>query len=310
MGFIDEEKIEEKSESNDEEVQESMDDNDNFDWNSLAPSSIDVSEAAESEHIWKVMTWANEGQGKTHFGYTMPEPVCIIDTEHKAKDIAHKFTDKKVKIWEPNDFDEAVDHLEEALSLLSEYKAETGETGTIMIDSMAVMWEWAQYKHIDKYYPDSDPENVNLDIQDWTNIKKIHNKGFRNRMESCDFHIYWTSTRKDDVNSALDDESDLDYTPDKPGGESNNKYKVNSIIRLYLNENKVPLGDLQKSGLLRFKYIGLLRPTFEKHQEIVERVQEIEMNGAETAEEVQQQFDLDYDVRFTEANTMKIRTGE
>lgn len=269
----------------------------------LAPSATSVSEAAEQAHTYKIMAWSDPGEGKTHFGYTMPEPVCIIDTENKAADIAHKFSDKEVQIWTPKNFDEAVQHRDEALNLLSEYEAQTGKTGTLMVDSMAVMWEWSQHKYIGEWYPNTPPDKVNLDLQDWPKIKDYHNKKFRKPMEECDFHVYWTSTRKDDVNAAI--ENDMDTTPDKPGGETNNAYKVNSILRLRLNENGVPVGDLQKSGLVRFKYIGLRRPTFQKHREIVEELEEIEANGAKTVKEAAKEFSLNYDIDLTEANTMR-----
>lgn len=309
MGWTDDNDIEEEEETIEEEVQE----NDNGDeamseepdLSELAPGAIGVDEAAEQEHTYKIMWWGNEGVGKTHASYTMPEPVCIIDTENKADDIAHKFTDKTVQIWQPDDFDESVDAVEQALSYLSEYQSQTGKTGTIVVDSMAVMWDRAKNKYIDKYYNNTDPEDVKLSLEDWAPIKKIHNERFRQKMEGCDFHVSWTSTRKDDVKSSI--ENDLDETPDKPGGETNNPYKVNSIIRLYLNSNGVPVGDLQKSGILRYKYIGLRRPTFPKHKEIVEEIEKIEEQGVDSAQEVKDRFSLDYNIEFTEANTMRFQ---
>lgn len=306
MGWADESEIDEsetkeekKSVDTDGESENSQD----IDLSQLAPSAMDVDEAASKEHTWKVMTWSDEGQGKTHFGYTMPEPVCFIDTENKADDIAHKFSDKVVQIWQPNDFDEAVQYRDEALSFLSEYQSQTGQKGTLVVDSMAVMWEWSQHKYIDEWYDNASPDDVNIGLEEWPKVKDYHNKTFRKPIEQCDFHIYWTSTRKDDVGAAI--ENELDETPDKPGGESQNPYKVNSIIRLYLNSQGVPVGDLQKSGLIRFKYMGLRRPTFQKHKEIVEHVEDIEADGAETIQEVENNFNLDYDVSFTEANTMR-----
>lgn len=301
MGWTDETEMDEEEQEETQEDDDSM--SGDVDLDELAPNAMDVEEAAEKEHQSKIMVWADKGQGKTHFSYTMPEPVCIIDTENKADDIAHKFDDKTVHIWQPNDFDEAVQHRDEALNFLSEYQAQTGERGTIVVDSMAVMWEWSQYKYIDDWYPDTPPDKVNLDLQDWPKIKDYHNKQFRKPFEECDFHVCWTSTRKDDVGAAI--ENEMDETPDKPGGETNNGYKVNSIIRLYLNNDGIPVGDLQKSGLTRFKYLGLTRPTFQKHREIIERIEEIEADGAETVAQVTDAFDLDYDVRFTEADTMR-----
>jgi hypothetical protein len=295
------EENEEREQTDDGSGGESM--SDDVDLSSLAPSATDVQEAAESEHIFKMMLWSDPGHGKTHFSYTMPEPVCIIDTENKADDIAHKFDDKEVMIWTPSDFDEACDYRDEALNLLSEYEAKTGQKGTLVVDSMADMWEWSQHKYISEWYPNTPPDKVNLELQDWPKIKDYHNNTFRKAIEECDYNVCWTSTRKDDVGKAI--EKELDATPDKPGGETNNAYKVNSILKLYLDGQGVPTGDLQKSGLLRFKYLGLRRPTFEKHREIVERVEEIESNGATTAKEVEEEFDLDYDVSFTEATTMR-----
>lgn len=314
MGWSDDDELQEQQdnesqETEEVEVQESDSDGgdemtDSTDLDSLAPNAMDVNEASEKEDQHKIMCWSDEGQGKTHFGYTMPGPVCFIDTENKADDIAHKFSDKDVYIWQPSDFDEACQHRDEALNFLSEYMAETGERGTIVVDSMAVMWEFSQWKFIEEWYPNTPPEDVNIELQDWPKIKEYHNKHFRKPFENCDFHVYWTSTRKDDVGEVISND-DIDEAPDKPGGEKDNKYKVNSIIRLYLNQNGVPVGDLQKSGLTRFKYIGLERPTFQKHKAVLDEIQRIESNGADNVGDVKDQFDLDYDLQFTEANTMR-----
>jgi len=315
MGWSDESEIESKEgEDSQQDVGEQDRDSgnssmsDDIDLSGLAPSAMGVDEAAEMEHTWTSMVWADPGMGKSHYCYTMPEPVCFIDTENKADDIAHKFTDKQIHIWQPSVFDEAVQARDEALSLLSEYKSQADKQGTLVVDSMADIWEWSQHKYIEKWYPDTPPDQVDLQLQDWPKIKDYHNKQFRKGIEDCDFHVGWTTTRKDDVGSAI--ENDLDHTPDKPGGETNNSYKVNSIIRLYQGSDGVPVGDLQKSGLVRFKYLGLKRPTFEKHKELVEHIEEIEADGAETVADVEQAYDLDYAVSFTEANTMRFIENE
>lgn len=310
MGWTDDNEKDE-SDANDQTTQENKQENNEeermsseVDLSELAPSAMDVNEAAEKEHQWKVMFWGNESTGKSHACYTFPEPVCFIDTEHKADDIAHKFADKTVQIWQPSNFDEAVQARDEALAYLSEYEAQTGDMGTIVVDSMSDMWDWAQYKYIDKYYSGTDPEDVTLSLDDWGPIKKIHNERFRQKFERCDYHVAWTSTRKDDLGTKI--EEGMDETPDKPGGETDNVYKVNSIIRMQMDNNGIPMGDLQKSGVLRFKYLGLRRPTFQKHKEIVEHLREIENNGAESVEEVSEMYSLDYELDgFTEANTMR-----
>ena len=293
-----------EDENEEEPETEDMTEDNSTDLSSLAPNAMDVNEASERESQHKIMCWSDEGQGKTHFGYTMPDPICFIDTENKADDIAHKFQDKEVYIWQPSDFDEACQHRDEALNFLSEYMEQTGERGTIVVDSMAVMWEWSQYKFIEEWYPNTPPEDVNIELQDWPKIKEYHNKHFRKPFESCDFHVYWTSTRKDDVGEVISNDN-IDKAPDKPGGEKDNVYKVNSIIRLYLNSNGVPVGDLQKSGLTRFKYMGLERPTYEKHIDLLDEIQRMESEGADNVGDVNEMYSLDYDVNFTEANTMR-----
>lgn len=301
MGWTDDDDIETEEQSEESDEQESM--SDEVDLSNLAPGAVDVQEAAEQEHQWKVLWWGNESVGKSHACYTFPEPVCYIDTEHKADDIAHKFADKTVQIWQPNNFDEAVEARDQAFTYLSEYESQVGERGTIVVDSMSDMWQWAQYKYIDKYMPNTDPEDANLGLEDWGPIKKIHNEGFRQGFERCDYHVSWTATRKDDLNRKI--EEDMDSTPDKPGGEGDNVYKVNSIVRLRTDKRGIPFGDLQKSGLLRFKYLGLTRPTFQKHKEVVEHLSEIEQNGAETVQDVEDAYSLDHELDgFTEANTM------
>ena len=304
MGWSDDNEIEEDETANEDTTEDESMSETSTDLSSLAPNAMDIGEASEKESQHKIMVWADPGQGKTHFCYTMPGPICFIDTEGKADDIAYKFEDKEVYIWQPSDFDEACQHRDEALNFLSEYNSQTGERGTIIVDSMAVMWEWSQYKFIEEWYPNTPPEDVNIELQDWPKIKEYHNKHFRKPFESCDFHVGWTSTRKDDVGEVISNDN-IDKAPDKPGGEKDNAYKVNSIIRLDLNENGVPVGDLQKSGLTRFKYIGLERPTFPKHKELLEEIQRIEAEGAENLGDVKDAYSLDYDVQFTEANTMR-----
>lgn len=313
MGWTDETEIKEENEEDDYEEKSTLNENENENTvsnmsdnnlDSLVPGAMNVEEAAEKEHTSKILIWGNEGTGKSHFCYTMPEPVCYIDTENKADDIAHKFSDKVVHIWQPNDFDEAVEARDEAMNYLSEYQAKKGKKGTIVVDSMDEMWKWAQYKYISKYMPNTNPEDANLSLEDWGPIKKIHNEGFRKEFERCDFHVAWTATRKDDLAQKI--EESMDSTPDKPGGESDNVYKVNSIIRLKEDGEGIPYGDLQKSGVVRFKYLGLSRPTYQKHKDIIEYIEELEVDGAETRNEVKSRYGLDYKLHgFTEVNTMR-----
>lgn len=298
MGFTDEAEVEEETETGSDEI----------DLDQLAPSAQSINDIDDDDRIFRILCWGPPGMGKSTMGFSFPEPVCVIDTENKAADLKKKFSGKNIFIWTPDGFDDAVQARDEALNLLEEYEAQTDEKGTVVVDSMSDMWEWSQYKYIEDWYPNTPPDEVNLSLQDWPKIKDYHNKKFRRGIKDCDFHVCWTATRKDAIGKKM--EQDLDKTPSKPGGETNNDYKVNSIIRLRHNDNGIPVGDLQKSGKVRFKYLGLERPTFDKHKEIIEHVEEIEAGGADSLEEVVGEYDLDYQVSFTEANTMRFRQDE
>lgn len=291
-------------ESNTETQTDTVEDESPIDLDRIAPNAVDVQQAAERDYTWKIMVWGGEGMGKTHFAYTMPEPIMMIDTENKAEDIASKFSDKTVKIWQPKSFTEACEATDQALDVLEQWQAETGERGTLVIDSMSVMWEWSQYKYIDDYYPNTAPEDANMDLQDWGKIKDYHNEMFRKPIEECDFHVCWTEMQKDDVGAKI--QEGLEKTPVKPAGETNNKYKVNDIIQLELDEEGVPTGFQRKSGRNRFKYLGLTRPTFDKHREISEQIEQVESEGASSSLELRSDIDVPYELDFTESNTMEI----
>lgn len=262
-------------------------------------------EAAETDHVDRVMVWADPGRGKTHFAYTMPDPVCIIDTENKADDIAHKFSGSEKGddplIWQPSDFDEALEARDEAFEYLEWFLDEHDQRGTLVVDSMSIMWDWAQQKYIKEWYPHSDPSSVKLEAgigggeSDWKQIKDYHNKQFRQPIVECDYHVCWTAMQTDDIQTKM--EEGLDYTPQKPGGEKHNVYKVNSIIRITEDEDGTPVGNLEKSGLVKNKYVGLDYPTYPKHRKLVETVEEAETEGWDVQDEVNA---LDYNVALTE----------
>lgn len=270
-----------------------------FNVGDIAPNAMTHEESVAKERLNKVLVWANPGDGKTHFAYTMPDPVVIIDTEGKADEIAHKFEgtgNGDPYVFQPENFDEAMDSLKQSFEILRAYKEEFDVIGTVVVDSMSIMWEWAQQKYIDTYYGNVDSADVELTSgigggqSDWKKIKDYHNNQFRQQMENCDFHFCWTAMREDDLAEKL--QKDLDVAPDKPAGEKNNVYKANTILRIHRrNEEGIPSGTLQKSGAVKYRYSGLEYPTFDKHQAILDALEEVE-RGEQTVEDVEDEYDI------------------
>lgn len=281
-----------------------------IDVSDIAPGAMDPDEAKSTEKVWRVMVWGPPGVGKTHFSYTMPGPVCIIDTEGKADDIAHKF-DKDFFVWKPQDYDEAKEALHESLDVLDKYREQTGQLGTIVVDSMSIMWNWSQEKYSQKYYDQSaDQARDKFDSafgggqSDWQEIKRYHNKDFRRVMIESPYNVCWTAMSKKDYGAML--EESLDETPDKPDGEKNNIYKVDHIVHVREGPTGIPVAELEKSGLVKHRFEGLEYPSFDKLEEIVYAIDDAENSPEEVdADEVS-----DYDISIVKGNPRFIRRND
>lgn len=271
-----------------------------IDVDGVAPGAMTTNEAAKQPYLWRILGWAQPGKGKTHFGFTMPQPVCIIDTEGKAHQLASKFDDKVTYIWQPDDYDEARNALFEAIDVLETY-LEKGHRGTIVVDSMSEMWEWSKQKYVSKVYDGKSLDEVNLSSNmgrsgesDWKVIKRYHNKRFRQVMVDTPFHLYWTAMQTDDYEAIMEGD---EGNPKKPVGERDNGYKVDQVLRFAEGPDGTPHGQLQKSGSIsKYGYSGLQWPTFQKHREACERVRELEEEGQDP---LLADFD---DVRIVEGN--------
>lgn len=261
----------------------------------VAPNAMTIDEAAERKPTWRILLWGDPGKGKTHFSYTMPEPVCIIDTEQKADVIAHKF-DREVYLWQPSNYDEAREALAEAIEVLDMKNGEDNGRGTIVVDSMSVVWGWSQSKYVDEFYPGKDVEDVELSTgfgsgqSDWKKIKEYHNANFRQVMLDTEYHLCWTAMREDDYEAIIEEGANR---ADKPAGEKENPYKASDIIRIAENSEGKPVGLLQKSALVSPKnyYKGLEFPTFEKHRKISREIEEMETEG--DVDPAQLSYDVD-----------------
>jgi O6-methylguanine-DNA--protein-cysteine methyltransferase len=283
---------------------------DSFDSAASQSGGVSVNEAADMEKRWSMLVWSDPGKGKTHFGYTTKEPVCIIDTEGKAHHLSDKFTDKTVRLFQPSDYDEALDALHDALDLLHDVYEKHGRVGTIVVDSMSIMWEWSQQKYVDKFYRGKDVDEVEFSSaigsggqSDWKQIKRYHNVKFRQAILDSPFHFVWTAMSADDYEAAI--ENDINFTPKKPSGEKNNEYKASEVLRLRENDAGDTVGELEKSDKIKHHYTDLNDPDFPKHKEVVEAIK-----NAEAGDRSIQSVESEFDVTVFEGNPRTARIAE
>lgn len=266
----------------------------------IAPDALTVTEAAKRERRWTTLVWAEPGMGKSHFGMTGESPVVVIDTEGKADELAHKFEgDGQYDdpfIFQPSDFDGAIEALNQALSLLDAFREQEGVIGTLVVDSMSVMWGWSQQKYVEKFYPHAnDPSDVELSTgfgsgkSDWKQIKNYHNVQFRQRLIDSPYHLVWTAMSEDDYDAQIN-EGNRDA--EKPAGEKENVYKVDEVLRIKEGPDGAPVGELQKSGKVKHRYTGLRYPTFPKHKKLIEEIDAAEA-GDKSIASVESKFGVD-----------------
>lgn len=261
----------------------------------IASSAETKDEAQSHDKLWRVLVYGNPGTCKTHFGLTMPGPIMLIDTEGKGNEILEKF-DKEVMYWTPEGYQEASKALAEALDTLVAVKKgdvdgfEEGTIGTIMIDSMGEIWDWAQQRYVSMAYPGQDVDDVEFQSalqggreSDWQAIKRLHNDEFRARMVESDFHFCWTARSHEDFGAVLSGEADS--PPMKPDGEKNNLYKCSELLHVFEGPDGRPMGNLKKTSLTKVKFGKMLWPTFPKAQDAIEKLHE--------AEKSDEQIDLD-----------------
>ena len=292
----------ETSNNSSEEDMETEETDLSVDLDGLAQNAMTKEEADAQSRRQGIMIWGDPGMGKTHFAYTMPDPVCIIDTEGKSDDISHKFDgtgNGDPFIWQPSDYDGAVQALEEAFDVLERFHEQAGILGTIVVDSMSIMWDWSQQKYVDFAYPTKDDvEEVEFSSSmgrsgesDWKQIKRYHNVKFRQRIIDSPYHFCWTQMRGDDYAAVMEGESQT--PPDKPVGEKENVYKANYIINVKEDSDGAPVGNLEKSALTKHNYTGLRYPTFNKHDNILQELDAVETDNSDRSiRDIEQEFDI------------------
>lgn len=304
------EELEGEQEEQDEEPPQTSADSDSqeSDGPPEPASAVTPSQAADWERRWKMMVWGPPKLFKTHLSFTMPEPIAFIDCEGKADDIAAKFENKDIRIWQPKrmsaepdtKFRRAKKALDEALEWLDWYWENEDKRGTIVVDSMTQMWEWAQVHHKLENYPVKAKEGKLADIElsanfgssqesDWGIVKEYHNGEFRDRITDSPFHFCWTAMEREAFQKTFEDEDNRRFM--EPKGEPDNDYKADTVIRARKDTDKGKVGDLVGSNFTDNVFVGLTKPTFPKVKAAVEAIADAEaspdsVDRSELAKEV------------------------
>lgn len=252
------------------------------DVSSLAPDAVGVDEAASAETARTLMVWGPEGAGKSHVAHTAPEPICYIDTEGKADELAPKFDDKQIFYFQADDYEQAVAAMNQSLDVLSEF-LEQGVRGTLVVDSMTAMWEYAKVDYAEHAFQTDNLAEVEFKSElegekDWTKIKARHNTEFRDRILEQPYHVVMTSGQKEDYNAVFDG-GGKQMVPD---GEKWNRYAVKDVVRLRRDDDGLTVGDLKKAAKTRYSFLGLEWPTWDSIYDAIDRIVDVENSPGQT----------------------------
>lgn len=258
----------------------------------IAPNAVSSDDAAQQESIRTLLVWGPEGTGKSHVAHSAPKPVCYIDTEGKADELAEKFDD--VYYWQPEDYSEAKDALDDALEVLAAFR-EKGVTGTIVVDSMGVMWEWAQIHHMKLTRPSKESlDEVQFTSAfssdgggDWQKIKGYHNTEFRDVILESPYNVVFTAGRKE----KYDFDGDTMDSRWEPEGEKRNKYAVKEVVRLRTDDQGRTVGDLHKAARTRYSFANLQWPEWDDIYATIDEIATAEQ-APEPVDTSQWEFDI------------------
>ncbi len=98
----------------------------------------------------KILSYGNFSTGKTHFALSSTKPVYIIDTENGASPLADKFPDANVinicnvEGGDADDKDEVKNFENFQATIDYLIKLPDDQIGTIVVDSISDIWDWAQ----------------------------------------------------------------------------------------------------------------------------------------------------------------------
>lgn len=231
-----------------------------------------------NEIAFRILIWGQRNTAKTHFLLTCPEPICVIDTEDRAKLIMPKFRTCKDcgKQWVASDkhpksttnkicgikecphcgstnirikdirkirvinSQQARDAAKVFIEVLDKHYKETGTVGTIGVDNISKIWDWVQNE-----YGAGKGLNVTDRLSprdDYKHINPQHNENFRDIILQCIYNVVLIATAK----PIYDKEDQYKITGTGAEGQKHNTFAVDWEI--YNSEGEVLLKDGKTVG--------------------------------------------------------------
>lgn len=203
---------------------------------------VEAEDAAKEEQVYKILSYAMEGVGKTHFGMTMPEPIYFLESElDKAKIIVGKFASdeqdedgndkiRDIKIIQWRDTETLKKIIPLVITRLKEEKKKTGRTGSIVVDSFSLLWELSQKEY---RLRNNKPLSARLSPRDdYSSINAIHNE-IRDLILDSGFHVYGTARGKNLYEDANDT---FKVTGMGASGQKENPFAFDWTLEMKKNE--------------------------------------------------------------------------
>jgi len=152
---------------------------------------------AKKDRGIKILSFGNFTTGKTHFALSSKAPIYIIDTENGASPLADKFPDAKVLSISNMDADnveekDEVNNFQNYIEVIDYLvKLPEEEVGTIVIDSVTDIWEWAQAYAKIKIFKIGIEDRLKQQW-DWGVINKLYSKPLQ-KLINCNCNVILTA---------------------------------------------------------------------------------------------------------------------
>ena len=175
---------------------------------------------------YNVLVYGSFGVGKSHFCLTAPGTVFIIDTERGMKPLLKNFPDKEINtlLVFGKSAKETYENVEKALIQL-EQKAEKGEVGTIIFDSITDFWEVCQTYCKEELWKIKDTDRLKSQW-DWNTISKKYYRILRRLLLlNCNFIA---TAREGEVYAGAGQPTGSF----KPRAEKNTEHWLNIVIHM------------------------------------------------------------------------------
>ena len=156
---------------------------------------------AEGKRKINVGIFGKSGCGKTHFCLTAPEPIFVIDTEIGTPLLRDQFKDKDVTVIpiSPIEIRDGYEDILNNVDILLK-KAQKGEVGTIVIDSVSDLWDFTQNYAKDKIWKIKPEDKLKFQF-DWGTINRLY-KNIISKLMTADCNVILAARAAEEYDGA------------------------------------------------------------------------------------------------------------